>query len=291
MSAAVLNRLEHTYEIRSSTSIFSFYVASILSTLIILRTHFESPITVEPSSSESYVVWLQIAFVSILLVGFIFEAWPRGSTKVQRSSGACEYDKANIFSRLTFYFYQPVVTVGLRRTLTVKDIANILPENLRTEYGCRILSRRWNNRVKRWKEHRRICSQSVHRSTNVSPPQPPSLFWTAVRTNLVGFIPILVCRIVIVLLSFILPALLSRLLSYLDDYEDLPLSYGITLACSMFVVALTVALLYTYNRYQMFLIGAGTRAALISMIYRKSLRLSPGSRNKSTTGEISKCQN
>ncbi|GJJ68246.1 ATP-binding cassette, subfamily C (CFTR/MRP), member 1 [Entomortierella parvispora] len=288
-SAVMVNRLEHMYEIRSSTSIFAFYVASILSTLVILRTHFESPISILTSPSEPYVAQLQIAFVGILLVGFIFEAWPRGSTQVQRSSGACEYDKANIFSRLTFYFYQPIVTVGLRRTLTAKDIANILPENLRTEHGCRILSRRWNNRVKRWKEQCRIYNQSLQGAAmrkTVPRPQPPSLFWTVIRTHLVGFIPILVCRIVIVLLSFILPALLSRLLSYLDDYEDKPLSYGITLACSMFVVALSVALLYTYNRYQMFLIGASTRAALISMVYRKSLRLSPGSRNKSTTGEI-----
>ncbi|KAF9436471.1 hypothetical protein BGZ76_003902 [Entomortierella beljakovae] len=58
------------------------------------------------------------------------------------------------------------------------------------------------------------------------------------------------------------------------------------LACGMFVVGLIVALLYTYNRYQMFLLSVATKAALISMVYRKALRLSPGSRMKSTTGEI-----
>ncbi|KAG0054479.1 hypothetical protein BGZ83_011166 [Gryganskiella cystojenkinii] len=289
LAAVIVNHLEHIYEIRSSTSIFAFYITSILSTLIILRTHFESPIDTNVfssvTSSESPVVALQIAFIGALSVGFIFEAWPRGSTKVQQASGASEYDKANIFSRLTFYFYQPVVNVGLKRTLTVQDISNILPENLRTEVGYRELSRRWNIRVKHWKDQRKQYSRHLHESGSQA-PQPPSLFWTAIRTNLVGFVPIMVCRIVIVFLSYILPALLSLLLTYLDEYEEKPLSYGITLAVSMFVVALAVALLYTYNRYQMFLIGAGTRAALISMVYRKSLKLSPGSRNKSTTGEI-----
>lgn len=106
------------------------------------------------------------------------------------------------------------------------------------------------------------------------------------RTQFVALLPIIFCRIVIALLSYALPVLLSRLLDYLQNYETKPQSYGIFLACSMFLVALFVALLYTYNRYLMFLINIETKAALISMIYRKSLRLSPGSRLKSTTGEI-----
>ncbi|KAF9905090.1 hypothetical protein EC991_002043, partial [Linnemannia zychae] len=174
-AALVVNHLEHKFEIRSSTIVFAFYLATIASTGVILYTHND----LHGSNNTTTLLLLLILVVFVQLVGFAVEAWPRGSTRVQQLSGAPEYDKANIFSRMTI-----------------------------------------------------------------------------------------------------------RLLEYLQDYEAFPLSYGIFLACSMFVVALFVALLYTYNRYQMFLLNVETKAALISMIYRKSLKLSPGSRMKSTTGEI-----
>ncbi|KAF9347394.1 Multidrug resistance-associated protein 1 [Mortierella sp. AD094] len=266
IAAVILNHDEHIYEIRSSTSIFAFYVASIGSTLTILRTHFDLPPT-----DRAIPIELTVLFSSILFLGFIFEAWPRGSTRVQRSSGAPEYDKANIFSRLIFYHYQNIISIGLRRTLTPQDTVNVLPRKLRTDCGYEELSTRWNERLAKQKRHK----IGTH-----------SLFWTVIRTQFLDLIPIVVCRIAIIALSYLLPLLLSLLLSYLQDYEDKPLSYGITLACGMFLISLSVALLYTYNRYQMFLLSVSTKAALIAMIYRKALKLSPGSRMKSTTGEI-----
>ncbi|KAF9112250.1 Multidrug resistance-associated protein 1 [Mortierella sp. AM989] len=264
--AVIVNHNEHTYEIRSSTLIFAFYLASIGSTLIIVHTHFDLP-----STDDTIPIDLTVIFASILLFGFIFEAWPRGSTQVQQSSGASQYDKANIFSRLIFYHYQYIVSIGLRRTLTAQDTVNILPEKLRTGYGYKDLSARWSNRLANQKRHKIGSS---------------SLFWTVIRTHLLSLIPIVVCRIAIVILSYTLPLLLSRLLSYLQDYDDKPLSYGIALAFSMFLISLVSALLYTYNRYQMFLLSVASKAALIAMVYRKALKLSPGSRMKSTTGEI-----
>ncbi|KAF9984046.1 Multidrug resistance-associated protein 1 [Mortierella antarctica] len=216
--------------------------------------------------------WLLSLFASILLVGFAVEAWPRGSTNVQRLSGLPEYDKANIFSRMTFYFFQPIINIGLKRTLTASDLQNLLPNKINSENGCKSLSAHWN---------RRLLENGTRNGLAA-----PSLFWTVLQTQFAAFAPIVVCRLVIIALSYVLPLLLSRLLTYLQDYEDKPLSYGITLACAMFLVSLVVALLYTYNRYQMFLLSIAAKVALTSMIYRKALRLSPGSRVISTTGEI-----
>lgn len=199
------------------------------------------------------------------------EAWPRGSTNVQKLSGVPEYDKANIFSRMTFYFFQPIISIGFKRTLTVKDLQNLLPEKINSENGCQSLSAHWNARILKKGARNGLA---------------PSLFWTVLRTHVVAVVPIVLCRLVIIALSYVLPLLLSRLLTYLQEYEDKPLSYGIMLACAMFLVSLMVALLYTYNRYQMFLLSIAAKVALTSMIYRKALRLSPGSRMTSTTGEI-----
>ncbi|KAF9937592.1 hypothetical protein BGZ65_001355 [Modicella reniformis] len=267
--AVALNHQEHIYEIRSSTAIFVFYIVSIGSTLTILRTHFDL-LSTDRIGHHTHV--FLILFIIILAIGFTVEAWPRGSTQVQQSSHTTEYDKANIFSRLTFYFYQPVVSIGCRRTLTAQDIANLLPVDLKTDQTYSELSRQWNASLRKQK-----CRNKEHTT---------SLFWVVIRSHSTALVPIIVCKLTIVMLSYTQPLLLSQLLSYLEHYEDKPLSYGIMLACGMFLISLFVALLFTYNRYQMFLLSAATKAAFISMVYRKSLRLSPGSRLKSTTGEI-----
>jgi ABC-type multidrug transport system fused ATPase/permease subunit len=267
----VVNRLEHRFEIRSSTIISLFYLATIIATGVILHTHFDLQHNNKTTVTIRLLPLVLALFVQ--LVGFTVEAWPRGSTRVQQLSGAPEYDKANIFSRLVMYFFQPVVSIGIRRTLTAEDTANLLSAGSRTQPGYQKLSVQWNAALEK-------------RARSPRNQRPPSLFWTVMRTQFVALLPIIFCRIVIALLSYALPVLLGLLLEYLQDYEAKPQSYGIFLACSMFLVALVVALLCTYNRYQMFLLNIGTKAALMSMIYRKSLRLSPGSRLKSTTGEI-----
>ncbi|KAG0071220.1 Canalicular multispecific organic anion transporter 2 [Linnemannia elongata] len=273
IAALAVNRLEHRFEIRSSTIVFLFYLTSIAATSVILHTHYDLQHTTTATTTTIIQLLPLILAFLVQLVGFTVEAWPRGSTRVQQLSGAPEYDKANIFSRLVMYFFQPVVSIGIRRTLTADDTANLLSAGSRTQPGYQRLSARWDAALQK-------------RARNPRNRRPPSLFWTVMRTQLVALLPIILCRIVIALLSYALPVLLSLLLDYLQDYETKPQSYGIFLACSMFMVALFVALLYTYNRYLMFLVNVEVKAALISMIYRKSLRLSPGSRMKSTTGEI-----
>ncbi|KAF9106425.1 Canalicular multispecific organic anion transporter 2 [Mortierella sp. GBA35] len=271
IAALVVNRLEHIYEIRSSTIIYVLYLTSIMSGGVILQTHYDLQHGNDTKDTTTVRLLPLILALVIQLIGFTVETWPRGSTRVQQLSGAPEYDKANIFSRLIMYFFQPVVRIGIRRTLTADDTANLLSEGSRTQPGYQKLSARWNARLRK-------CAR------NPRDKRPPSLFWTVIRTQLLALLPIVFCRIVIVFLSYSLPVLLSLMLDYLQAYETYPMSYGIFLACSMFLISLLIALLYTYNRYLMFLVNV--KAALISMIYRKSLRLSPGSRMKSTTGEI-----
>lgn len=207
---------------------------------------------------------------AVLIIGFVVEAWPRGSTKVQRVSGASRYNQANLFSRLVFFFMWPVISIGLKRTITVVDIANQLPEEMKTEYSYSRLSRRWRTGVKH-----KGPSQRNH-----------SLFWTILSSHWKVLTPILISRIAIVLMSYAQPALLGRLLAYFEDYDNKPRSYGVALAIGMFSASLGVSLFNVYNRFQLLTVGVTTRAALISMIYRKTLRLSPGARQQSSQGEI-----
>ncbi|KAF9315904.1 Multidrug resistance-associated protein 1 [Podila horticola] len=267
VSAVLLNHNEYKYHIRSSTSIFTFYVWSIVSALSIIRTTMD--LYLEESQPEIIIL---CAFPVVLSLGLAIEAWPRGHTAVQINSGASEYDKANIFSRLMYHFFQPLVRIGTKRPLTVPDLANLLSDNQKTVNAYGALAARWNRRVYKYRSAPR--------------QSPPSLFWTILRTHTLSMVSFILCRFIIIFLKYIQPLILSELLGYLQDHTSKPVTYGFMLAFGLFLFPLGVVLLYTYNRFQMFMSSVTIKAALISMIYRKALRLSPSARQKSTAGEI-----
>ncbi|KAG0078619.1 Multidrug resistance-associated protein 1 [Linnemannia elongata] len=244
VAAAILNKYEHHYEIRSSSAIFAFYLTSICGALAILQT------AMSPGSGTDYSVTPLIAFILVLTAGFLVEAWPRGNTQIQRSSNVGMYGKANLLSRLTFWFFTPIISIGLNRILTADDIKGQLPESLAAYTGYKRLSRAWDEALQR---RRRSSSTS-------SKELSPSLFWTVLKNSWEMLIPVLLSRVAIVLFSYTLPVLLKELLDYLEDHESKPVSYGITLALGMFTASLFASLLNTYNRYQMLILGVAIDA-------------------------------
>ncbi|KAF9429465.1 Canalicular multispecific organic anion transporter 2 [Entomortierella beljakovae] len=244
--AVLSNHYEHKYEIRSSSAIYAFYVLSLATSLYTIRTLFG----LESAEGSAYLTL--IISSSFLIIGFIVEAWPRGSTKVQKASRVGLYEKANLGSRLIFSFYYPFIKIGLTRGLTQEDLLGQLPKEMEIEVAYEKLESAWKARLRKRK----------------SAQETPSLFVTILISSWPVLIPVLLSRIAIVLFSYTLPVLLKELLGYLETYESKPLSYGITLAICMFISSLMASLLSTYNRYQMILIGVKTRAGLIAMIYR-----------------------
>lgn len=238
-------------------------MSSISSVLIIIRT------TLDTGSSGYPTLAPLVVLTCMLTVGLIVEGWPRGGTHAQRLSSNTPYEKANLLSRLTFYYHMPIIKIGLRRPLRHEDLLGQLQHHMTTAVVYKKFSAAWNAGLKR------KSSKDI-----------PSLLAIILISQWREVIPVLLSRIAIVLLSYMLPVLLKELLSYLEDHQSKPLSYGVILAVGMFISSLFASLLSTYNRYQMLMLGVTTRVGLISMIYRKALRLSPRSKAQSTNGEI-----
>ncbi|KAG0279202.1 hypothetical protein BGZ95_001991 [Linnemannia exigua] len=171
--AVPLNYYEHIYSIRSSDIIFSFYVLTLAALSIQVRTLY---LLSDHSQDTPFQLVATLFIISILLTGFIVEAWPRGSTKEKFSITPAE-DSTN---------------------------------------------------------------GSINSSTSG------------------------------------------------DDgsYGKTSLTYGLFLVVAMFVIGLANSVLLTVSRQYCIVRGLEVRSALLSMVYRKSLKLSPGARQVSTLGSI-----
>ncbi|KAG0084918.1 hypothetical protein BGZ92_009462 [Podila epicladia] len=270
-----LNKEEHKYKIRSSNSLFVFFILSILAATFVLHTLYDLHQT---ASSEFY---LNTAFITFILVGFTAEAWPRGATQVQqRAADVQTYNKANLASQLTFHFFQPIVSLAARQQMLLpSDIANQIPEEYKTASGYSALSESWSRRV-----------SAYHRATLTNPEaKKPLLFATIFIAYRRSFIPIVLVHITLPFIQYLSPALLGLLLDYVEassEEDAKPLSYGVALAVGMFIATTLLCLMNAYKMKTEYQVSTEIRAGLIAMIYRKALKLSPDARRISSNGQI-----
>ncbi|KAG0203496.1 hypothetical protein BGX28_004249 [Mortierella sp. GBA30] len=267
LTAPILNHLQHQQEFRSNDYIFGLYFMSLIASAINIRTMTLS----QQKDQDQFKAF--IAFFALNILGFIFEAWPRGWTEVQRKSGGSRYSKANLFSRLSFHYLQPIVSAGFRNPLTAKDIADMMPIHIKTEFSHDRLNDRWQAHV------------AKHQARGTK----PNLFMTIMKTYGWSWVPVMIFRIAASTLTYVLPQLLDELLSFIASYQTenpKPVQLGVILAFGMFFASVLNSFCMAQYFQVAMNIGVEARTALIAMIYRKSLKLSSAAKQKSTAGEI-----
>ncbi|KAF9172822.1 hypothetical protein BGX21_006151 [Mortierella sp. AD011] len=291
-----VNYNEHKYTIRSSDLLLLYYIVSITTIGITLHTQFDL------LKSNQAAFHCNIASLVALLFGLLIESYPRGSTRVQQQSGAQEYEKANLWSRLTFTFFQPIVTLAAKQHILVpSDIVNQLPDAHNTKSGYTVLSTHWFRRVKSYRDKVQSAEKNGCSEEEIKKIKKPSLMATIFIAHWKAIVPIIIMRILIPFTDYLSPALLGLLLDYIGGdtsdessapafispkQEEKPLTYGLAIAFSMFAVHVITTMMYGFMMRGVYLLSVEIRSSLVAMIYRKALRLSPDARRMSSTGSI-----
>ncbi|KAF9938432.1 hypothetical protein BGZ67_000203 [Mortierella alpina] len=281
LTAMPLNTMEHRYGTRSSDFLFGFYFFTLAVSAISLYILSDDRDD-RDESTYSRRFWHVGYFAASIAIAFFFEAFPRSNTRIQRlrreKEGLSNYQQANLFSRLSYHYFQEIVSLGAKRPLTGDDLANTTPDWLSTHVNYERLSATW--------EENMAQAALKHRQ--------PSLFWTVLYAYRRIIAVVLLIRLPGYVILYIPPMLFGQLLRFIGEYSNAvrdgrdPPSQktGFMIASLMmtFNITTTFALCYTFQL--MADLGYQARAATIALVYRKSLKLSPAARNKSTLGEI-----
>lgn len=276
--------MEHRYGTRSSDFLFGFYLVTLtvgaISAFILSDERDDRDDHEEPTYSRRF--WHVCYFGASIAIAFFFEAFPRTNTRVQRlhreKENLSRYQQANLFSRLSYHYFQEIVSLGAKRPLTGDDLANTTPRWLLTHVNYELLAATW--------EENRARAALKNRE--------PSLFWTVLYAYRRTTAVVLVIRLVGYTFLYIPPMLFGQLLQFIGEYsnavrdglEPPPLKTGFMIASLMTIFNITTTFVLCYTFQIVADIGYQARAATIALVYRKSLKLSPAARNKSTLGEI-----
>jgi ABC-type bacteriocin/lantibiotic exporter with double-glycine peptidase domain len=104
----------------------------------------------------------------------------------------------------------------------------------------------------------------------------------------------MIIRVVAAGIGFYPTVLFGDLLQFFVDYHNAPkegreqpsIAYGLAIATGMLVASIAYSVMSALAFQGLYEVGNQLRAGTVAMIYRKSLRLSPQARQKSTLGEI-----
>uniref|UniRef100_V5E5X8 Multidrug resistance-associated ABC transporter n=1 Tax=Kalmanozyma brasiliensis (strain GHG001) TaxID=1365824 RepID=V5E5X8_KALBG len=182
----------------------------------------------------------------------------------------CPIATANIFSRVTFHWMQPLMTLGAKKFVTEDDMW-ALPANEDAENLGRRFDKFWQ--------------QTKDKATG-----KPAI-WTTLAYSYGGpFLFAAVLKSAQDALAFVQPQILRKLLQFVQSYDssdpNQSAMQGYLLSGALFCVAVTqTSFLHQYFQL-VFVTGMRVRAGLVSAIFKKSLRLSNEDRGGRATGDI-----
>uniref|UniRef100_A0A8C7DD99 ATP-binding cassette sub-family B member 6 n=1 Tax=Oncorhynchus kisutch TaxID=8019 RepID=A0A8C7DD99_ONCKI len=206
-------------------------------------------------------------------------------------------DGSSFISRLMYLWLNPLLRCGRRGELERPCNVYLLPRRLRTSAVRRHFLRCWEDCQQRAATQRRNttprpANKSLQNRTWTSPLQQ------GIAVEEVGLLKVLhkafglryyllgVLKLAGNMLSFAGPLLLSSLVHYMEE-EGAPVSQGAWCATGLFFSTFFSALIRNIFAFEVSKVSLSARAALISTIYGKALRVSGGSlAARFTLGEV-----
>lgn len=290
LRTAVRHRLNYSHILTMSEEVFAYittglYICCLLTKLPSKRQHVASGVfSVQDSFSSEY---REDSETSSVLVS--------GEEQIR----AITEDDHGFFSKLFFFWVQPLLRKGSEGLLNGIDDVPPLPRCLETSYVEECFQANVNRgRCPRLpcgisRNEQQICdeenedpSRNVDRSLNGScTSQSPSLLSSLNRTFGLEYYSLGLLKFLSDFLSFIGPVLLNLLVTFMENSSE-PAWHGYAYAGLLLACTFLGSLSSTHFSYRINVVGLKIRAALITTIYRKTLAVSSVALSEFSLGEV-----
>lgn len=240
-------------------------------------------------------------YYGLTLMQWILHCIPEESETTQ---DGCPEQKSSFISRLTFWWVTRLMVSGYKKPLTEKDVFEL---NVRDR--CKPAYLRFHKNWEKQEAYRKSNrSHDYHQTssedmsdlipliqstTKLKSHNASSLLVTLIRTFGIEMLHAHIWKLIYDATIFISPFLLQCLIKYTEalkpDHENSEFIQdwkGYVLAVGFFVTILIQSIMFHQQSYWTMTLGLRVRAALVSAVYRKALKLTSAARKESATGEI-----
>ncbi|GAB0092997.1 hypothetical protein DMENIID0001_080490 [Sergentomyia squamirostris] len=295
IDALILMLLHKHKGIRSSGLLFLFWLLIFFTGIFRFRSQIMNFESSEETSEDqidfqiyhyaSVITHFSLCIIALLLNCFSDKP-PVDRVKVGKPSPELS---SSFLRKLFFQWFDPLTWKGYRKPLEVSDMWDLNEDN-KTRNLVPDFDKFWHESVQK-------NSSKKELKDTMEAYQNGTAFKRSKEKGKGSVLPAMIkafggpfwfaglLKLVIDLLSFASPQLLGLLIAFISDV-DAPLWRGLLYAFLMFGVAWLTLFLNGQYYHMTYLVGFRIRSALISAIYRKSLRVSSSAKKDSTVGEI-----
>ncbi|KAL8101971.1 ABC transporter C family member 5-like [Apium graveolens] len=176
------------------------------------------------------------------------------------------YREAGLFGLITISWLNPVLSLGAKRPLELRDIPLLAPKD-RSKTNYKILNLNWEKLKAK------------------DPSEEPSLAWAILKSFWKEAACNGIFAGVATIVSYVGPYMISDFVDYLGGIETYPYE-GYILAATFFTAKLLETIITRQWYIGVDILGMHMKSALTAMVYRKGLRLSSSAKQNHSSGEI-----
>ncbi|XP_063922484.1 multidrug resistance-associated protein 1 isoform X3 [Zophobas morio] len=291
--SAVLLVYNRKYGLCTSGLQFLFWLLTAVCGAVQFRTEVRGSKEDLPESQYAYISYL-IYYPVVLIMLFLncFADRPPRHSEYPKLQHPCPEENSSFLSRLLFSWFDPLAWRGFRRPLVDSDLWDMKHEDSAREV-VPMFEKHWrkvlqkserNSPTHQTRASYKLDSARVDIVDSSTKKKQASILPALVKAFGPTFVFGALLKLIQDLLTFVSPQILNLLIQFVKNSEEQ--WKGFFYAGLLFVTATiqTIVLSQYFNR--MFVVGMRIRTALVSAIYKKSLKVSNKARKESTVGEI-----
>lgn len=273
---------------RTSGLLFNFWIILMISAIpqLLLEINYDANSANEWEQFQYINFIIYFTLITLMLLLNCFADKPARSTTYRKSDNPSPELSSSFLRQLFFQWFDKICLIGWRRPLTEKDMYDINPMDTSHEI-VPVFDKHFYASVEkgRRKQQRKSGNKSNIPNVETSKQTDGSILPAMMKTFggpfwFAGFIQLIING-----LTLASPMLLNELITYVMNRMPVPW-HGWLMVASLFLVAFLLAIFNSVYFKATFVVGFRIRTALISAIYRKSLRISSAAKKDTTVGEI-----
>ncbi|KAG8293325.1 Canalicular multispecific organic anion transporter 1 [Homalodisca vitripennis] len=285
--AAVILVWDRVRGVHTSGGLFVFWLVLSVAGVFQFRTELRQAGNEEEPPYKFILYMIYYPIVLLMLILNVFADPPPRITDRPKPEKPCPAENASFVSLCLFGWFESLIWRGFKKPLTLEDLWNPRYHDT-SAYVVPTFEKQWNKYLKRnigrSTEEDQTDLDGLLKNQNKEPKKAVSIIGVMIKTYWITFVFGALLKVLADSFALLNPHILNLLIKFVEskDYKW----KGVLYAISMFLAAQLQTFCLHHYVDTMYGLGVNCRTAVMSVIYKKALRISSSARKTRSFGEI-----
>ncbi|XP_046682900.1 multidrug resistance-associated protein 1-like isoform X2 [Homalodisca vitripennis] len=285
--AAVILAWDRVRGVHTSGGLFVFWLMLSVAGVFQFRTELRQAGNKEEPRYKFILYMVSYPIVLLMMILNVFADPPQRVTDRPKTEKPSPAENASFVSLCFFSWFEPLIWRGFKKPLTLEDLWNLRYHDT-SAYVVTRFEKRWNKLLKRSirfsARDKKTELNGLLKDQDYTPKKPVSIIGTLFKTYWITFVNAGLLKFISDAFGLLNPLLLHLMIKFVASKDYM--WKGILYVIGMLIVSQLQTICLHHASDIMYGLGVNWRTAIMSAIYKKTLRISSSARKSRSFGEI-----